>query len=315
MTSLFCFQQKIDGTSAGMRLDQYLAENYRDYSRQLWKTWIEAGQVQVNQHTVKPRYLLKAEDCLEVAVSPPAQPASEHKPQSIPLEIVHADEDLLIVNKAVGMVVHPAAGNREHTLVNALLHYDSELSQLPRAGIVHRLDKETSGLLLVARHLKSYTDLVRQLQAREIRREYRALVQGQIISGGTIEGNIGRDPRHRTRMCLLPEGGKPAITHYRVAERFEHYTLLQVMLETGRTHQIRVHFASIHHPLVGDPTYGGRLKFPKGISLQLKDFLQTFRHQALHAYQLGFYHPRNEEYVEYRAGLPEDFEKLLAFLR
>jgi 23S rRNA pseudouridine1911/1915/1917 synthase len=235
-------------------------------------------------------------------------------PQDIPLDIRYQDDQLLVINKPAGLVVHPAAGNPDGTLQNALLHYDPALASLPRAGIVHRLDKDTSGLMVVARSLAAHKSLVEQLQARSVHREYLALVQGQVTAGGSVDAPVGRHPRDRLRMAVVPSG-KPALTHYRVLERFPAHTLLLVRLETGRTHQIRVHMASIHHPLVGDPLYGGRARVPRGASDGLRDALSDFRRQALHARRLELRHPATGEAVAWEAEMPADFAGLLDALR
>lgn len=235
-------------------------------------------------------------------------------PQALPLEIVFEDEHLLVVNKPSGLVVHPAAGNPDGTLLNRLLHHAPELATLPRAGIVHRLDKDTTGLLVVAKTLPAHKGLVEQLQARSIKREYRALVVGVLVTGGTVEGAVGRHPVERTRMAVV-SGGKPAVTHYRVIERLPAHTFLKVELETGRTHQIRVHLAHIRHPLVGDPLYGGRPRLPKGGTEDQIRALQGFRRQALHAVRLRLTHPVSGQVLEWEAPIPEDFRGLLSALR
>jgi len=237
-------------------------------------------------------------------------PCIANAPQDIPLNIIHEDEALLVINKPAGLVVHPAPGNPDRTLVNALLHYCPALAELPRAGIIHRIDKDTTGLMVVAKTLTAHTQLVQQLQAREIKREYLALVKGEMISGSSIDQPIGRHPSQRTKMAVVGKG-KPAITHYRIKQRFGHYTLLHVQLETGRTHQIRVHLAYIHHPIVGDPTYGGRLQFPKDISEDLQQTLTHFKRQALHAWRLTLDHPVSKQQLSFQAEPPADFVKLI----
>jgi 23S rRNA pseudouridine1911/1915/1917 synthase len=236
------------------------------------------------------------------------------RPQSLPLDIVYEDDSVLVINKPAGLVVHPGAGNVDGTLSNALLHHAPELETVPRAGIVHRIDKDTSGLLVVARNLAAQKSLVEQLQARAFDREYEALTQGVMTAGGTVDAPIGRHPVNRLRQAVVPNG-KEAITHYRVLEKFRAHTHIRVKLETGRTHQIRVHMAHIHYPLVGDPVYGGRLRIPAGATAELEAALRGFRRQALHAALLGFVHPRSGEFMSWQAPLPEDMVQLLAACR
>ena len=232
----------------------------------------------------------------------------------MPLEILYEDSALIVLNKPPGLVVHPGAGNREGTLVNALLHHAPELANVPRAGVVHRLDKDTSGLLVVARTLAAHTHLVAQLQARTVKREYFAIVAGVMTAGGTIEAPVGRHPSERTRMAVVV-GGREAVTHYRVLERFRGHTYVRVNLETGRTHQIRVHMAHLHYPLVGDPTYGGRLRLPADSSSTLREALRHFKRQALHAGVLGLIHPESGAALQWDAPLPADMQQLLEALR
>jgi 23S rRNA pseudouridine1911/1915/1917 synthase len=234
--------------------------------------------------------------------------------EALPLDIIYEDGVIIVLNKPPGLVVHPGAGNREGTLVNALLHYAPELANVPRAGVVHRLDKDTSGLLVVARTLGAHKHLVAQLQARTVRREYSAIVVGVITAGGSVEAPIGRHHTERTRMAVVTSG-REAITHYRVVERFRHHTYVRVNLETGRTHQIRVHMAYLHHPLVGDPTYGGRLRLPAGCSPALQEALRSFKRQALHAGVLGLIHPEHGAALQWEAPLPTDMQQLLEALR
>lgn len=296
------------------RLDAALAQLFPDYSRSQIQHWIREGAVQLDGQVVqKPRHLTQTDQV--VTIHAELSDHTEWHAQSIPLSIVYEDESLLVVNKPVGLVVHPGAGNPENTLVNALLHYLPDSSVIPRAGIVHRLDKDTSGLLVVAKTLSVHNLLIRQMQAREIHREYRAVVHGYIISGGTINLPMGRHPTQRTKMAVR-DTGKEAITHYRVVEHFREHTLLSVQLETGRTHQIRVHFAHYNYPLVGDPAYGkrGQYKYPELLeSAQLA--LNNFKHQALHAYKLGLKHPVTHKEMEWKAPLPADFEELVRALR
>ena len=303
---------QIPETSAGRRLDQVLAELFPSFSRSRLQQWIKAGKVLLNQQPVIARYRVAGGEQVEIRA--PLQRQTEVRPQNIPLDIRFQDKHLLVLNKPAGLVVHPAAGNPDGTLQNALLHYDPELAALPRAGIVHRLDKDTSGLMVVARSLGAHKSLVEQLQARSVKREYLALVQSVLAAGGTVDAPIGRHPRDRLRMAVV-ESGKPAVTHYRVLERFAAHTLVQAQLETGRTHQIRVHMAHIRCPLVGDPLYGGRPRLPRGASADLREAISAFRRQALHAQRLQLIHPASGEAVGWEAEIPKDYRQLLAVLR
>ena len=297
---------------AGQRLDVALAELFPDYSRNRLKQWILQGQVLVNGQAVKPREKLLGNETLEITFQ-----SAEHdnvcEPQDIPLNVVYEDEALIIINKPAGFVVHPAAGNRDGTLQNALLHYDSSLEEVPRAGIVHRIDKDTTGLLVIARTLISHRYLVKQLQAREMHREYQAVVHGVMTAGGFVDEPIGRHPRDRIRMTVR-ENGKPSLTHYRVMKRFREHTHIHVKLDTGRTHQIRVHMQHIRHPIVGDPVYSGRHRIPAKASDELIQTLRQFKRQALHAFQLSLTHPVSKQEMSWQAPLPEDFSHLLAEL-
>jgi len=312
MTEQIHLNARIPAAAAGRRLDQVLAELFPDFSRSRLQQWVKAGEVLLNGETVAARYRVFGGETVEIDAELPAD--SDVEAQPIPLDIRYQDEHLLVVNKPAGLVVHPAAGNPDGTLQNALLHYDASLAALPRAGIVHRLDKDTSGLMVVARNLAAHKSLVEQLQAHSVHREYQALVQGEMTAGGSVDAPIGRHPRDRLRMAVVISG-KPAITHYRVVERFPAHTLLLVRLETGRTHQIRVHMASIHHPLVGDPLYGGRQRLPPAISDQLRLALTGFQRQALHARRLELRHPASGEQVGWEVQMPDDFADLLAALR
>ncbi len=306
------FAALVPEEAAGKRLDQVLAELFPDYSRSRLQQWVKGGQVLVDGRQPRPRDKVWGGE--QVAVSAMVEVETDWQGEPIPLDIVYEDEALLVLNKPPGMVVHPAAGNREGTLVNALLHYAPELQHVPRAGIVHRLDKDTSGLLVVARTLESHTALVAQLQARSVSREYQAVVMGVLTAGGTVDAPIGRHPVQRKRMAVV-ESGREAVSHYRVVERFRAHTHVTVRLETGRTHQIRVHMASIRHPLVGDPVYGGRLRLPAGASEPLKAALRGFKRQALHAAALGLDHPRTGEPITWSVPLPDDLVQLLEVLR
>jgi 23S rRNA pseudouridine1911/1915/1917 synthase len=294
-----------------MRLDQALADLFPGYSRSRLKDWILAGQVRVDGRELRPRDRVAGGERVEIEVA--LEPATEPVAQAIPLTMVYDDPDLIIVDKPAGLVVHPGAGNPDHTLQNALLHHAPELAALPRSGLVHRLDKETSGLLAVARTLAAHTQLVRALQARRVERQYDAVVSGVLTGGGTIDAPIGRHSTRRTHMTVRSDG-RPAVTHYRVLRRYRAHTHLRVQLDTGRTHQIRVHLAHLGHPLVGDPQYGGRLGLPAGAQPQLVAALRGFRRQALHASRLALAHPVTGEELAWEAPLPADMRDLLAAL-
>jgi 23S rRNA pseudouridine1911/1915/1917 synthase len=289
-----------------------LAPLLPDYSRSQISNWIKSGAITMNQKPCKPKDKTSEGDQIDINVDLNLMDNNfEHcAPEEIPLTIVFEDDELLVLNKPANMVVHPGAGNREHTLVNALLHHAPSLHHLPRAGIIHRLDKDTTGLLVIAKTLIAHTSLVRQMQAREIQRHYLALVQGHLISGGTLDTGFGRHHRNRLKMTVM-EHGRQAITHYAIKKQYQDFTLLDVKLMTGRTHQIRVHLAHIHHPVVGDQLYGGRMRFPAQASDELKTQLQEFKRQALHACSLSFCHPKTDEILTLTAPLPDDFQFLL----
>ncbi len=297
---------------AGLRLDQSLAELMPEFSRSRVQRWIEAGQVLVDGTRRRPRDRVWGGEA--VRLDAVLEPDTTDAPQPIPLQIVFEDDQLLVVHKPAGLVVHPAAGNRDGTLLNALLHRAPALGSVPRAGIVHRLDKDTSGLLVVAKTLEAHHALVRQLKERQVHREYRALVVGELVSGGSVDAPIGRHPIQRTRMAVVA-GGRPALTRYRVLERYPGHSLLAVELETGRTHQIRVHLAHVQHPLVGDRVYGARPRPPKGCQPALTAALQQFPRQALHAIRLGLVHPGTGERLDWKLPMEADLEALLALFR
>lgn len=294
------------------RLDQAAAELMPEHSRSRLQGWIKSGALTVNGKACKPRDKVMLGDKLELDAEPEAQVSWQA--ESISLDIVYEDEHLLVINKPAGLVVHPAAGHADGTLVNALLNHAPEVENLPRAGIVHRLDKDTSGIMVVARSLIAHTSLVDQLQTRTMGREYEAIVVGTLTGGATVDAPIGRHPRERKKMAVVPTG-KPAVTHYRLIERFAAHTHVRCKLESGRTHQIRVHMAHVKHPLIGDPQYGGRLRLPKGTTDELRDVLAGFQRQALHARQLTLQHPQTGEVMTWEVPLPEDMETLLAALR
>jgi len=303
--------EEVPHEMAGMRLDQVLAELFADYSRSKLQTWVKAGRVQVNGLTLKAKDKLVGGET--IVLDAEAEIVVIAEPEPIPLEIIFEDECLLIVNKPAGLVVHPAIGNWNGTLLNALLNHDNHLETLPRAGIVHRIDKETSGLLMIAKTLQAHNSLTQQLQARAITREYQAITRGRMTAGGTVDEPIGRHPTDRKRYAVR-ENGKEAVTHYRVGQRFTRHTLVQVKLETGRTHQIRVHMAHIRFPLLGDQVYGGRFQMPPDCSEQLEKELRSFKRQALHAAKLGLQHPVTDEYCEWEQPMPDDMTRLLAAL-
>jgi 23S rRNA pseudouridine1911/1915/1917 synthase len=295
----------IPDEQGGQRLDQALSALLPEFSRNRIQNWIRARKIAVDDvfPTTKMKVFGGEAVRVEIEVDPNATPDA---PEAIPLDIVHQDPMLLVVNKPVGLVVHPGSGNRSGTLLNALLHWVPQVAELPRAGIVHRLDKDTSGLLVVAKTLKSHTDLVRQLQARTVKREYLALVYGEVDHDGTVDEPLARDPHNRTKRCVHSMG-KQAITHYEVVERFPAgVTLLRCKLETGRTHQIRVHMQHIGHPLVGDDIYSASRRSHHKIA---------FPRQALHAEKLGLIHPMFQDFVQWECALPPDFQSLLDALR
>jgi 23S rRNA pseudouridine1911/1915/1917 synthase len=295
----------------GRRLDQALAELLPDYSRSRIKEWILAGQVWLDGKTCEPRNRVSAGQQAEIRADLPLVGRSEA--QAVRFDTIHEDEDVLVVLKPAGLVVHPGAGNPDATLENGLLHHAPGLGALPRAGLLHRLDKDTSGLVLVAKTLVAHTHLTRDLQERLITREYRALVNGVLTAGGSVDAPVGRHPTQRTRMAVL-DGGREAVTHYRVLARFAAHTWLALRLETGRTHQIRVHLAHIGYPLVGDPVYGGRPRLPPNASPELIGALRGLHRQALHACALEFDHPVSGERLRFTAPVPADLRQLLDLL-
>jgi 23S rRNA pseudouridine1911/1915/1917 synthase len=303
---------RIEKSQAGNRLDQALQQLLPDYSRSKIQQWIQQGFVCINRESCKPRQKVFSGDLVDLDV--PEVDVISDQPQAIEFEILHQDEDIFVVNKPADLVVHPAAGHRDGTLVNGLLAHDPRLQQLPRAGIVHRLDKDTTGVMVVARNLSAHHWLVEQLQARHVKREYIAIARGVVTAGRTIETGIGRHPQNRKKMSVQ-SGGKPAITHFQVARKFAHHSLVRVQLETGRTHQIRVHMAHINYPLLGDSLYGGRQRIPAGVDKALAQAIQGFTRQALHAERLSFEHPRSRERVSFEAALPDDLATLLEALK
>ncbi|ENV61971.1 23S rRNA pseudouridine(1911/1915/1917) synthase RluD [Acinetobacter soli] len=305
-------QVQLDLEYLGQRIDQVAASVWSDFSREKLKQWMKDGHLLVNGEIVKPKYRCEGNELLTLNVELEAQTTS--KPEDIPLEIVYEDNDILVINKPAGMVVHPGAGNHTGTLVNALLYHYPKSAELTRAGLVHRIDKDTSGLLVVAKNLESQFSLSKQLADKSVYRIYDLIVYGNIVAGGTIDEPIKRHPVDRIKMTILP-GGRDAVTHYNVKERFQHFTRIQAQLETGRTHQIRVHFSYIGHGLVGDPVYMSRVRVPAGASERLNITLRTFKRQALHAAKLGLVHPKTQQEMMFEAPWPEDFTHLVEVLR
>ncbi len=299
---------------AGRRFDQAAAGMFPDFSRSRLSGWIKSGVLTLDGQQGSPRQLLRGGELVRLDVE--LENEVSNAPEAIALDIVHEDADLLVVNKPAGLVVHPGAGNPAGTLLNALLYHDATLAELPRAGIVHRLDKDTTGLMVVAKRLPAYTALVELLSRHEVQRQYEAVVLGTLVAGGTVDAPLGRSMGDRLRQAVRDEeDGKRAVTHYRLRERFRAHSLIQCQLETGRTHQIRVHLTHIHHPLVGDPLYGGGLKLPKGASAELTAVLRGFRRQALHAEKLAFVHPISGEAMAFSAERPADLQALIEALR
>ena len=295
---------------AGKRLDVALAALCAEHSRSRLQEWIRAGQVTVNGNKARPRDAVNPGDRIEIdAMHERAIP--ETHAEYMPLDIVHEDEEILILNKPPGLVVHPGAGNPGGTLMNALLHHAPQLERVPRAGIVHRLDKGTSGLIAIARTPSAHTFLVERMKRREVLREYEALVHGAMTSGGDVTAPIGRHPHERKRMAIN-DRGRAAITHFRLIRRYPAFTHLRVTLETGRTHQIRVHMAHIRHPVVGDPMYGGRNRVPRGVSESLRQLITGFPRQALHAARLALEHPASRKKMEWQTPAPADLRALIS---
>ena len=303
---------QVPAQAAGQRLDQVLAALFPEHSRARLSAWVRAGRVHVDAAVARPSDRLRGGE--QIRVQPESAPVVDDRPEAIALDVIHADADLLVLHKPAGLTVHPGAGQPAGTLQNALLHYDATLAALPRAGIVHRLDKDTSGLLLVARSPRAHTALTRMIAQRQVTRQYLALVRGEVIAGGTVDAPLGRHAQDRLRQAVRP-GGRAARTHYRVRERLRGHSLLECTLESGRTHQIRVHLAHIGHPLLGDPLYGGGLRLPAGADAALVAVLRGFRRQALHAARLAFTHPFSGAALQFEASLPDDYAELLAALR
>ena len=312
MSEMLQLENFIPDESAGMRQDQALAQLFSEYSRGQLTKWIKAGYVTIDKQQLRPRDVVLGGE--HVVINAIIERVDDTwTAEDIDLNIIHEDDDVLIINKAAGMVVHPGAGNQNGTLVNALLNHAPQLEGIPRAGIVHRIDKGTTGLLMIAKTLQAHNSLVMQLQEHTVLREYQAICMGVMTAGGTVDEPIGRHPIDRKRMAVT-SSGKTAITHYRVEQRYRAHTHIRCKLETGRTHQIRVHMAHIRYPLLGDPVYGGRIRLPKGATEACNSALQAFRRQALHAGLLGFIHPATEQEVSWRVDMPKDMLNILAIL-
>lgn len=313
MTDRIQLEARVPHDMGQDRLDQVAAQLFPQYSRSRLQAWIRKGELRVDGQQLRPRD--KVPQGAVLLLDAQLEQETGWRPQAIELDIVYEDDSIVVLNKPAGLVVHPAAGHADGTLVNALLAHAPELAQLPRGGIVHRLDMETSGIMVVARTLSAHHHLVEQLQARTVKREYCAVCIGVMTGGGTIDAPMGRHPKQRKKMAVLGAGGKRAVTHYRVTRRFGHHTRIAVTLETGRTHQIRVHMAHRHYPLVGDPVYGGRPRIPKGASDELIEALRGFPRQALHARALGLIHPQTGQDMQFECPLPQDLVDLLTVLQ
>jgi 23S rRNA pseudouridine1911/1915/1917 synthase len=296
----------------GLRLDQAVSQLFPEYSRSRLQSWIKEGALQVNGEARRPRDKLNGGEKITVSVE--IASIDRHAAQDIPLDIVYEDDDILILNKPSGLVVHPAAGHADGTLLNALLHHCPAIGHVPRAGIVHRLDRDTTGLMVVAKTIQAQTELVAQLQDRSMGREYEAIVHGVMTGGGCVDEPMARHSKNRLKMAVVGVG-KEAITHYRVLEKFRSHTHIRLKLETGRTHQIRVHMSHINYPLVGDPLYSGRVRLTKGASEEMRELLKHFRRQALHAKKLELWHPQTGQQMSWEIDLPDDFEALRRVLK
>lgn len=295
------------------RLDQAIASLLGDYSRSQIKTWIESGELLLDEVVQKPKYKIHGGE--NVVLNAKLEMTENWGAQDLPIDVQYQDESIIVINKPVGLTVHPGAGTPDQTLANALLYHFPDLALLPRAGIVHRLDRDTSGLMVVAKTPKARQSLINQLQTRSMSRMYWAIIEGVPVSGFTVDAPIDRHPKQRTKMAIAPQDmGRPAVTHFKVLEKFQAHSLLEAKLETGRTHQIRVHLASKGYPIVGDQVYGRGLRLPKGASDELIAALRGFKHQALHAWQLALIHPETDALMQWQADPPQDFLILLDLL-
>ncbi|HHT01031.1 MAG TPA: 23S rRNA pseudouridine(1911/1915/1917) synthase RluD [Thiomicrospira sp.] len=305
---------QIPHEALGDRLDVAIAPIFSDYSRNRIQQWIKDGKVKVDGEVwKKPRQAVLGGEQVELIAE--IENATEIAAQEIPIDILYEDDDIMVINKPPGLVVHPGAGNPDGTLMNALLFYNPALREVPRAGIVHRLDKDTSGLMVVAKTVPAQTSLVEQLQRHAVERIYDAVVVGKMAKGGTVDKAIGRSPHDRKKMAVRQMGGKHAVSHYRVLEHFREHTRIRVKLETGRTHQIRVHMAYLGFPLIGDPTYGNRFRIPKQMQEEFVQFLRGFHRQALHAGALSLTHPATGKVMKWKAPMPDDLFELIDVLR
>ncbi len=312
--SIFEAQITLPESAHGERMDKTLAALLEGRTRSTVQQWIEKGYITHQGTPVIGKQKVLGGETIEILAE--LAPSLSDLPQSMALEILYEDDSVLVLNKPAGLVVHPGSGIESGTLLNGLLHHIPSLQDLPRAGIVHRLDKDTSGVMVIAKTALAHQSLIQQFSEHGIEKQYQAIVKGPMIAGGTLETDIDRSPHHRTKMSVAPKGyGKPAVTHYRVATRFEHYTHLKIQIETGRTHQIRVHMLHIHHPIVGDTVYGGRLNFTTGVSEQVRNAIRATSRQMLHASHLGFDHPETGERLVFDVPLPQDFLDLLALLK
>lgn len=313
MAQQIALESTVKDSQLGQRLDQAVAELFVDFSRSRLKEWLLAGKVAVDGEVVtKPRHKVFGGEVITLTAE--LEDEVRWEAQDIPLNIVYEDDEIIVINKPRDLVVHPGAGTPDGTVLNGLLHHYPDIAEVPRAGIVHRLDKDTTGLMVVAKTVISQTRLVRALQKRDITREYEAIAIGTMTAGGMVEKPIGRHSTKRTLMAVSPMG-KPAVTHYRVAEHFREHTRIRLRLETGRTHQIRVHMSYIQHPLLGDTAYGGRVRIPKGASEELTALIRGFDRQALHAVMLRFNHPITGEELEFHAPVPDDMVEITEALR
>lgn len=312
MTEIINRQEIVPADLNYARFDQAASALFPEYSRSRLQSWIKGGQLTANHSSCRPRDKVHEGDVLTLQAE--LQPEGRFEAEAIALDIVYEDDDIIVINKPAGLVVHPGAGNPSGTLLNALLSHCPSIDSVPRAGIVHRLDRDTTGLMVVAKTLQAHADLVAQLQARDVHREYDAVVMGSMTGGGKVEEPMGRHPQQRTKMAVVQFGGKEAITHYRLQKRYRDHCHVRCFLETGRTHQIRVHMAHIRHPLVGDATYAGRPRLPKGASDALVNMLRSFPRQALHARKLELEHPISGDTMSWEVPLPDDMQALLAVL-